>query len=75
MIAIHARPYDDKSIVTTYLVENDGRSEKAFLKAWNAALDSAKKKDPEAWIIENVLKILERNGWRFLRVSSVDVEY
>lgn len=72
MKIILSRPYDDKDIVEVYVVEHKTKLNK-FHEEWDKAKAEVIKKEPETWMVSQVIKLMEKRGWQILHVEDVDV--
>jgi len=73
MQIVISRPYDDKEIVDTYVVDHDSK-DKDFEVDWLKALETIQEKDPE-YNVSQILVALKRKGWQIMHVSPVKVTY
>ena len=75
MQIVLSRPNDDKEIVDAYLVSHDSKNVGSFQTRWNKAVASAKKTNPEAWDVSEVIDDLRSDGWQIIRLDTSSVTY
>jgi hypothetical protein len=75
MHIVVSRPYDDKTIVDTYLVEHTTKTKEDFESDWDTILSGVKEKEPETWNVSQVLVGMKRRGWQILYTEHIKVTY
>ena len=74
MHIVISKPWDDKDIQDVYIVEHDN-PKKDFETDWDEVKKTVKEKNPETWMVEQVIVGMKRRGWSILHVSPIQVEY
>lgn len=76
MQIVLSRPTDDCEIVDAYAVDHDSKKiSSTFQNKWDRALAQAKKINPEAWDVSEVIDELRSQGWQIIRLDTISVTY
>jgi hypothetical protein len=81
MQIVLSRPYDDETFCEVYIVEHRDVAPDmlatVFERDWDTAKTAVIKKEPETWILSQVIELMEKKiGWQILQVSNpVTVTY
>ena len=75
MQVVLSKPWDDDSIVEVYIIENEkvtrNKLASQFEKDWEKIRVAVIKKEPETWMVSQVIDLLEKKmGWQILHVSD-----
>ena len=80
MNIVISEPIEDSEAMDVYIVDNDKISEDinikhVFYDHWEECLTKVQEKNPDTWLVSQIIVMMKRKGWQIIRIDPICVSY